>query len=143
MTRESNSKWMPKSSIHTLVNCPSIEYNILSPGKKNIALTKEKVLTEVENKKMKIIEEKKMNKKLSESVNYMNPIYRQKGLGEFIDITRNGGNNSGKDFINCFNKNPRCFCKNNETCSTFYNSYVFYKDICNKPFILDPSLKLK
>ena len=143
LTRESNSKWMPKSSIHTLVNCPSIEYNILSPGKKNIALTKEKVLTEVENKKMKIIEEKKMNKKLSESVNYMNPIYRQKGLGEFIDITRNGGNNSGKDFINCFNKNPRCFCKNNETCSTFYNSYVFYKDICNKPFILDPSLKLK
>ncbi len=141
LTRESNSKWSPKSSIPTLVNCPSIEYNILNPGKRNFALTKDKVMTEIETKKLKIIEEKKMNKKLSESVNYMNPIYRQKGLGEFIDITRNGGNNTGKDFINCYNKNPRCFCKNNETCSTFYNSYVFYKDICNKPFILDPSLK--
>ena len=73
----------------------------------------------------------------------MNPIYRQKGMGEFIDITRNGGNNTGKDFINCYTKNPRCFYKYDETCSTFYNSYAFYKDICNKPFVLDPSLKLK
>ena len=143
LTRESNSKWSPKLSIPTLVNCPSIEYNILNPGNKNIALTKDKVLTEIESKKRKNAEEKKLDKNIIESVNYMNPIFRQKGLAEFIDITRNGGNNTGKDFIDCYNKNPRCFCKNNETCSTFYNSYVFYKDICNKPFILDPSLKLK
>ena len=143
LTRESFSKWCPKSSIPTLVNCPSIEYNILSPGKKNFVFTKDKVLTEIENKKKKIMEEKKLDKKVAQSVNYMNPIYRQKGLAEFNDITRNGGNNIGKDFINCYNNNPRCFCKNNETCSTFYNSYLYYKDICSKPFILDPSLKLK
>ena len=143
LTRESNSKWSPKLSIPTLVNCPSTEYNILNPGKKNIALTKDKVIIDIQNKKQKNAEEKKLDKNVIESVNYMNPIYRQKGLGEFIDITRNGGNNTGKDFIDCYNKNPRCFCKNNETCSTFYNSYVFYKDICNKPFILDPTLKLK
>lgn len=143
LTRESDSMWSPKLSIPTLVNCPSIEYNILSPGKKNLALTKDKVLIEIENKKMMNAEEKKLDKNIRQSVNYMNPIYRQKGLGEFIDITRNGGNNTGKDFINCYNKNPRCFCKNNETCSTFYNSYLFYKDICNKPFVLDPSLKMK
>ena len=143
ITRESHSKWSPKSSIPTLVNCPSIEYNILSPGKKNISSTRDKVLTEIENKKRKNIEEKKLDKNLIESVSYMNPIYRQKGLAEFIDITRNGGNNTGKDFISCYNKNPRCFCKKDEVCSTFYNSYLFYKDICNKPFILDPSLQLK
>ena len=143
LTRESFSKWCPKSSIPTLVNCPSIEYNILSPEKKNFVYTKDKVLTEIENKKKKSIEDKKLDKKIAQSVNYMNPIYRQKGLAEFNDITRNGGNNTGKDFINCYNNNPRCFCKNNETCSTFYNSYLYYKDICDKPFILDPSLKLK
>ena len=143
ITRESHSKWSPKSSIPTLVNCPSIEYNILSPGKKNITPTRDKVLTEIENKKKKYMEEKKLDKKVIENVNYMNPIYRQKGLAEFIDITRNGGNNSGKDFVECYAKNPRCFCKNDETCSTFYNSYLFYKDICKKPFALDPSLSLK
>ena len=143
LTRGSNSKWNPKSSIPTFLNSPSVEYNILSPDKKNIGLTKEKILTDIDNKKKKNAEEKKLDKKISESVNYMNPIYRQKGLSEFIDITRNGGNNPGKDFINCYTNNPRCFSKYDETCSTFYNSYVFYKDICTKPFILDPSLKLK
>ena len=44
LTRESNSKWSPKSSIPTLVNCPSIEYNILNPGKRNFALTKDKLM---------------------------------------------------------------------------------------------------
>jgi hypothetical protein len=143
LTRESNSKWEPKVSIPTFLNSPSVDYNILSPGKKNFGLTKEKIITEIEKNKKKNAEEKKLDKKISESVNYMNPIYRQKGLSEFIDITRNGGNNPGKDFINCYTNNPRCFFKNDETCSTFYNSYVFYKDLCNKPFILDPSLKLK
>ena len=143
LTRESNSKWEPKVSIPTFLNSPSVDYNILSPGKKNFGLTKEKIITEIEKNKKKNAEEKKLDKKISESVNYMNPIYRQKGLSEFIDITRNGGNNPGKDFINCYTNNPRCFFKNDDTCSTFYNSYVFYKDLCNKPFILDPSLKLK
>jgi len=143
LTRESNSKWSPKLSIPTFVNAPSISYNILNPGIKYYGLTKEDIKTEIENKKRKNLEEIKFDKKISESVNYMNPLFRQKGLGEFIDITRNGGNNTGKDYIDCFKKNPKCFTKNNETCSTFYNSYLFYKDICNKPFVLDPSLKMK
>ena len=144
LTRGSNSKWSPKEAIMTSVlNCPSIEYNILNPGTKYFGMTKERILTDIENKKKKNLEEKKIDQKLAQSVNYMNPLYYQKGICEFIDITRNGGNNTGKDFINCYNKNPRCFCKYNETCSSFYNSYVFYKDICTKPFTLDASLKYK
>ena len=143
LTRESNSKWSPKLSIPTFLNNPSTEYNILNPGKKNIGMTKEKIIAEVDNQRKRNIEEKKLDKKISQSVNYMNPIYRQKGLSEFIDITRNGGNNTGKDFINCYNNNPKCFCKHNEVCASFYNSYVFYKDICTKPFTLDASLKYK
>ena len=143
LTRESNSKWSPKLSIPTFLNSPSTEYNILNPGKKNIGMTKEKILIEVDNQRKKNIEEKKIDKTISQSVNYLNPIYRQKGLSEFIDITRNGGNNTGKDFINCYNNNPKCFCKNNEVCASFYNSYVFYRNICTKPFTLDASLKYK
>ena len=55
-----------------------------------LPIVKEKILTEVGKIKAKNIEEKKLDQKISKSVNYMNPIYRQKGIGEFIDITRNG-----------------------------------------------------
>ena len=142
ITRESESKWSPKIPFLGFMNTPSTEYNILNPSKKNIGYTREKILTEVEKNKSRNIEEKKLDEKISKSVNYMNPIYRQKGIGEFIDVTRNGGNNVGKDFLAFYHKNNKCFRKNNDVCATFYNSYNFYKDICQKPFTLNPTLKL-
>ena len=142
ITRESESKWSPKVPFLGFMNTPSTEYNILNPSKKNIGYTREKILTEVEKNKSRNIEEKKLDEKISKSVNYMNPIYRQKGIGEFIDVTRNGGNNVGKDFLAFYHKNNKCFRKNNDVCATFYNSYNFYKDICQKPFTLNPTLKL-
>ena len=143
LTRESNSKWSPKISFPTFLNSPSIEYNILCPDKKNIGNTKENILNKIKEKKNKNIENEKLDKKVYNSINYMNPIFRQKGLGEFIDITRNGGNNTGKNFIEWYKRDPNCFAKYNETCSSFYDSYKYYKDICDKPFILNPSLKYK
>ena len=142
ITRESESKWSPKVPFLGFMNTPSTEYDILNPSKKNIGYTREKILTEVEKSKSRNIEEKKLDEKISKSVNYMNPIYRQKGIGEFIDVTRNGGNNVGKDFLAFYHKNNKCFRKNNDVCATFYNSYNFYKDICQKPFTLNPTLKL-
>ena len=143
ITRESESKWSPKIPFLGFMNSPSTEYNILNPSKKNyIGFTRDKIITEVERCKNKNIEEKKLDKKISKSVNYMNPIYRQKGIGEFIDITRNGGNNVGKDFLGYYSKNNKCFMKHNEVCADFYDSYIFYKDICEKPFILTPTLKV-
>jgi len=143
ITRESESKWSPKIPFLGFMNSPSTEYNILNPSKKNyIGFTRDKIITEVERCKNKNIEEKKLDKKISKSVNYMNPIYRQKGIGEFIDITRNGGNNVGKDFLGYYSKNNKCFMKHNEVCADFYDSYIFYKDICEKPFTLTPTLKV-
>ena len=141
ITRESNSKWNPKPCLPTFINCSSKEYNILIPNKKNMAPTKAKIIIECDKRKKEC--KNKDGSKAIETVNLMNPFYRQKGLGEFIDITRNGGNNPGKDFINCYEKNNRCFTKRNGVCSTFNDSYVFYKDICNRPFIVDPSFKIK
>ena len=142
ITRESESKWSPKVPFLGFMNSPSTEYNILNPSKKNIGLTKNIIVTEVEKNRNKNIEEKKLDKRISKSVNYMNPIYRQKGIGEFIDITRNGGNNVGKDFLGFYHRNNKCFRKSNEVCATFYNSYLFYKDICEKPFVRNPTLKM-
>ena len=143
ITRESESKWSPKTPFLGFMNSPSTEYNILNPSKKNtIGYTREKIVTEINSYKDKIIEDKKLDRKISKSVNYMNPIYRQKGIGEFIDITRNGGNNVGKDFLGFYNRNDKCFRKNNEVGATFYDSYLFYKDICEKPFTLTPTLKM-
>ena len=135
ITRESKSNWKAKSTITTFMNYPSQEYNILNPGKKNISKTKEKIIIECDKKK----EEHPKN---ATCINFYNPIYRQKGISEFIDITRNGGNNPGVDFINTFNRNPKCFFKQNEVCSDFYDSHLTYKNICDKPFILDNSFKI-
>lgn len=134
ITRESNSKWQPKSSIPTILNCSSKEYNILNPGKKNFSKTKEKIIIECAN-------QKDNNSNMINNANYMNPIYKQKSISEFIDITRNGASNPGIDFIKCYQSNPNCFHKTSNVCSAFYDTHLLYKDICLKPFVMPPTLK--
>ena len=134
ITRESNSKWKPSANIPTFINYSSKEYNILNPGKKGLSSTKEKIIQESENRK-------DANSVMINNVNYMNPIYRQKGLAEFIDITRNGASNPGKDFIRTYYSNPKCFFKQDEACNTFNDCHLQYKNICNKPFAKDFSIQ--
>ena len=129
VSRESNSQWKPTDmNIPTLTNYPSKDYNILNPSNKGISLTKEKVMIFCENKKDK-------NSNMINNVNYMNPIYRQKGIAEYIDITRNGASNTGKDYINSYNDNKNCFFKRDDICSSLYNTYYQYQNICKKPFV--------
>ena len=85
ITRESESRWSPKTPFLGFMNSPSTEYNILNPSKKNtIGYTRDKITTEINEYKKKIIEEKKVDRKISKSVNYMNPIYRQKGIVQIL-----------------------------------------------------------
>ena len=129
VTRESNSQWkLPDNKIQALINSSSKDYNILNPESKGISLSKEKIIIECESKKDK-------NSKMIDKANYMNPAYKKKGLTEFIDITRNGASNTGKDYINAYINNPKCFFKNNDVCSTFYDTHFQYKNLCKKPFI--------
>ena len=129
VSRESNSQWKPTDmNIPTLTNYPSKDYNILNPSNKGTSLTKEKVMIFCENKKDK-------NSNMINNVNYMNPIYRQKGIAEYIDITRNGASNTGKDYINSYNDNKNCFFKRDDICSSLYNTYYQYQNICKKPFV--------
>ena len=104
-----------------MISSSSKDYNILDPKSKGLYLSKEKMMIECENKKG--------------NLNYMNPLYKQKGITEFIDITRNGANNVRKDYITAYNDNPKCFFKTNEVCASFYNCYSKYKNLCQKPFI--------
>ena len=134
ITRESNSKWEPRTCIPTLINHSSKEYNILSPEKKGISYTKNNIMKECENMK-------NTNSKMINSINYMNPIYRQKGLAEFIDITRNGSSNPGKDFMRTYYNNPKCFFRYDEACSSYNDCHRQYKNICTRPFIKEPILK--
>ena len=64
----------------------------------------------------------------------MNPIFKQKGLSEFIDITRNGAKNELKNYIDAYNKNPKCFFKNNNMCTKYFDIHHQYNNICEKPF---------
>ena len=124
-SRESNSQWMAKPNVPTLLNHVSTEYNILNPGIKGISNTKSKILINCENKKNPNID----------SVNNFNPIYRQKVFCEFTDLTRNGAPNFSKEYLNAYNSAKNCFAKRTEVCGSYYDIYNSYKDLCSKPFI--------
>lgn len=118
---ESNSLWkLADNKMPGLTNYSSKEYNIINPERKGITFTKEKILNECENKK--------------DNVGYMNPIFKKKGLTEFIELTRNGAINRLKNYVITYNKNPKCFYKNNNMCTSLYNIHSQYNNICEKPF---------
>ncbi len=123
-SRESNSKWMAKTNIPTLLNHVSTEYNIINPGNKGISNTKNKILIDCENKKNPNFE----------CVNNFNPIYRQKSLCEFIDITRNGAPNPGKDYLKAYNSSKDAFRLRSEVCGTLGDLHRTYKELIVKPF---------
>ena len=116
---------MSQTKIPTLLNHVSTEYNILNPNIKNFSKLKTEILNECEHKK-------NIN-----SVNCFNPIYRQKGLCEFIDLTRNGAPNPGKDYLSSYNKSNDAFRIRNDICSSLGDSYNSCKNLLNKPFIKD------
>jgi hypothetical protein len=110
-----------------LINSSSKDYNILNPESKGISFTKDNLMAECENRKNK-------ESKMINNINYMNPIFKQKGLTEFIDITRNGAKNELKNYIDAYNKNPKFFFKNNNMCTKYFDIHHQYNNICEKPF---------
>ena len=126
-SRESNSQWMPKPNVPTLLNHVSTEYNLLNPSAKAFSNTKNKIIIDCYNKRNPNIE----------AVNNFNPIYRQKVFCEFNDLTRNGAPNFSKEYLNSYNSSQNCFSRRSDLCSNFYDIHSSYRDICTKPFIKD------
>ena len=123
-SRESKSQWSAKPNIPTLLNHVSTEYNIINPGIKGISNTKNNILKDCENRKNPNVD----------CVNNFNPIYRQKSLSEFIDLTRNGAPNPGKDYLKSYNSSLDAFRIRNNVCNTFRELHKNYKDLITKPF---------
>ena len=69
--------------------------------------------------------------------NYLNPLYKKKGLTEFIDITRNGAPNYLKDYNYMYRNDPKCFFKSHEVCNDFSELHFRYKNLCKRPFVKD------
>ena len=113
---ESKSFWASKISTQTYMNYPSVEYNILNPNKKSNTKTKE------------IIYKESLDK------NEMNPIYKQKSISTFYDITK-VGMNKNKTYEKFYEENNKIFYKNNNICTSHYDNYKNYQSIIQKPFL--------
>ena len=113
---ESNSFWASKVSTPSYMNYPSVEYNILNPTKKNNTKTKEKIYKETLDKKL------------------MNPIYKQKSISTFYDITK-VGTNRNLTYQKTIEENNKIFYKNNDVCTIQYNNYKNYEGLISKPFL--------
>lgn len=117
-SRESSSAWHSKSSMPTLLNHTSVKWSLLNPTYKSNSRTKEQIVSECS----------KLNKSY-------NPNYRQKGLCEFIDLSRVGAPNPNKPYLECLSKTRECFRKRSDICATFDDLHHEYKDLCNRPFV--------
>lgn len=114
ITSKSNSEWTTYAAQPSLLGHSSIEHHILNPGIVNIAKTKHKII--------------------SESGGF-NPIYRQKMLCEYQDITRNGCPNPAKEFRQIIKENKFLFDRTSDLCTQFLDCHHRnYKNISQPPF---------
>jgi hypothetical protein len=132
-TNELTSYWSARANVPSYINSPSVEYNILNPKAKGITKTKERMQNECEKKK---------NDEGRNYVNYINPIFRQKSISEFYNITK-GGMNKNMAFEKLYRENPRSFCRNNNICTLHSDLYNKYKGISERPFMNQTNKKIQ
>lgn len=114
VSKPSYSEWHPKNSHPTLLNHVSTSHHILNPGIKHISKTKEDVFNES---------------------NGFNPIYRQKSLCEYIDLTRCGVPNPNRHYLEIFNKSNGAFRKKKNVCLNYLDLHHEYKGVSAQPFV--------
>ncbi len=113
----SNSEWQPNSANASLLNHGSTKHNILNPDAKNYSKTKEQIIAE------------------SISLNNFNPIFKQKSLCEFLDLTRVGVPNPNKEYLNALKKSKNGFGREANICSTYLDLHRMYRGISDRPFV--------
>lgn len=116
---ESKSSWVESHNMPSLLNHPSVSYNLLYPEVKGISKTKEEIQRECD----KICPGRQIANK-------------QKGLCEYIDLCCFAAAKSTKVYLDAIKntKGRSPFGKTNECCSEFNDIYGQYKNLCNKPF---------
>ena len=109
--------WNLRKPLPSFLNYSSSQYHLFNSDMKNTSQTKESIINET--------------KKLSEN---FNPTHKQKGLTEFIELSRVSAANINIDYNKAINDNPNIFRKQNNLSSEYYDIYGHYRNICDKPF---------
>lgn len=109
--------WKLRKPMPSLLNYESSKYNLFNRDMKNTGKTKENIINEA--------------KKVSE--NFI-PTHKQKGLTEFIELSRVSAPNINVDYNKAINEDPNIFKKKNNLSSEFYDLHNHYNNICDKPF---------
>ena len=109
--------WKLRKPLPNLMNYTSSKFNLFNRETINSAKTKDNIIKETKN----IFEE-------------FNPTHKQKGITEFIELSRVSGPNINNDYNKAIKGNPDIFKKKNNFSSEFYNIYYKYNNICDKPF---------
>ena len=109
--------WKLRKPLPCFMNYTSSKFDLFNREMKNIGKTKEAIIEEV--------------KQLSES---FNPTHKQKGLTEFLMLSRVSAPNVNEDYLKALNDNPNVFKKKNNFSSEYYDIYNKYNSLCDKPF---------
>jgi len=109
---ESESSWYPRDTKATLMNHPSIRFNILNPAIKGIGKTKEEIYA--------IDKDSCCNKK--------------KSIAEYVDLFRNFCPNKNEKFRSSFDKNNKEFFSRADVCTQYDNLFSRYYPLILHPF---------
>lgn len=109
----SNSSWIPSHSKMTLFNHTNQPYHILNPLIKTTSYIKDDIIKKENNEKL---------------------THRQKGICEFVDITRNGSPKPNREFIQIYKTEKSPFNKTKNICSDFASMSHDYHNLCGPAF---------
>ena len=109
--------WKLRKPLPSFLNYSSSQYSLFNRNMKNCGKTKEEIINEV----------KKIDKEF-------NPTHKQKGLTEFIELSRVSAQNINADYTKAINDEPNIFKKKNNFSTEFLDLHMHYKYICDKPF---------
>ena len=109
--------WKLRKPLPSFLNYTSSQFNLFNRDMKNIGKTKENILNEV--------------KKIDEKYN---PTHKQKGLTEYIELSRVSAPNINEDYNKAIKDDPNIFKKKNNISSEYFDLHNHYNNLCDKPF---------
>ena len=110
--------WKLRKPLPSFLNYASSQFSLFNRNmKNNCGKTKEEIINEV--------------KKLTKD---FNPTHKQKGLTEFIELSRVSAQNINADYTKAISDEPNIFKKKNNFSTEFYDLHMHYKYLCDKPF---------
>lgn len=109
--------WKLRKPLPSFLNYSSSKYSLFNRDMRNSGKTKEDIINEV----------RKIN-------NNFNPAHKQKGLTEFIELSRVSAQNINADYNKALSDDPNIFKKKNNLSTEFLDLHTKYNNLCDKPF---------